>query len=238
MNKYLTQFDRKLKKEYRGSVVKVNTIKDLEPNAKEYLNKLAKAGYIDRVTWGWYWIPDEYKDFFDFLKKDKNFKVLSGQSAASFWDYDFVHREIHCLKVGDRSYKKALETFAKSKGWEVEVDYIRDISESNYVKRGGIYVETREKTIIECLQRWAFLDAFAVLFTHRNKIKLEDLNKRAYWTRIERSDVRVRQVLEYGACKLYQLLGEPKFKTRKITLKDEFIRTDIDEAIERVVEFA
>lgn len=238
MNKYLTQFDRKLKKEYRGSLVKVNTIKDLEPNAKEYLNKLAKAGYIDRVTWGWYWIPDEYKDFFDFLKKDKNFKVLSGQSAASFWDYDFVHREIYSLKVVDRSYKKALEIFVKSKGWEVEVNHVKDISKLNYVKRAGIFVETPEETIINCIQRWAFLDAFAVLYTNKYRIGLKELYRRAYWKRIARSDVRVRQALKYATYRFNQSAGKKIFRTRRATIEDEFIRNNIDEAIEKVVEFA
>ncbi len=238
MSGYLDQFNKKLRKEYKGSLIKVNKIKDIEPNAKEYLNKLAKAEYIERIVWGWYWVPDDYQDFYDFIKKDKNFKILSRQSAASFWNYDFVHREIYNLKVGDRSYKKALETFAKGKGWEVEVDYVGDISDMNYVKRGGIYVETREETIITCVQRWAFLDAFAVLYTNKNRIRLKELYRRAYWKRIARSDVRVKQALEYGTYKFYQSMGEKIFRTRRTTIKGEFIRNNIDEAIGRVVEFA
>jgi hypothetical protein len=227
-----------LRKGYKGSLIKVNKIKELDPNAKKYLNKLSKAGYIERITWGWYWVPDDYRDFYDFLKKDRNFKVLSGQSAASFWDYDFVHRDIYNLKVGDHSYKKALETFAKSKGWEVQVDYVKDIPESNYVIKGGIYVETPEDTVIDCLRRWAFLDAFAVLYTNKYRIRLKELYRRTYWKRIARSDVRIKQALEYGTYRFYKLSGEQVFKTRKTTIEDELIRKDIDEAIEKVAEFA
>ncbi len=237
MDKYLNRFHKKLKKDHKGGLIKVNNIKELEPNAKEYLNKLAKLGYIERVTWGWYWVPDDYQDFFDFLKKDKNFKILSAQSAASFWNYDFVHREIFNIKVDDISFKKALEVFSKSKDWEVEVEYVKNPSELRYIKRGGIFVETREKTIIGCIQRWAFLDAFAVLYTNKNSIRLKELKRRAYWKRIKKSNVRVRQVLDYGAYRFYRLSKEHVFKTRKITIEDEFIKRDIDEAIERVVEF-
>lgn len=238
MKKYLDRFYRKLNKDYKGSLIKVNMVKELEPNAKEYLNKLAKAGYIEHITWGWYWIPDDYQDFFDFLKKDRNLKVLSGQSAASFWNYDFVHREIYSLKVKDRSYKKALEIFTKSKGWEVEVNQVKDISELKYVTRAGIFVETPEETIINCIKRWAFLDAFAVLYTYKHRIVLKELYSRAYWKRIARSDVRVRQALKYATYRFNQSAEEKIFRTKRVTIEDEFIRNSIDEAVEKVIEFA
>lgn len=238
MIKYLDRFNTKLKKEFKGSLVKVDKVRDIEPNAKEYLNKLAKAGYIQSVVWGWYWVPDNYKDFYDFLKKDKNFKILSAQSAASFWDYDFIHREIYNIKVDDKSFKSALEAFAKIKDWKIAVEYVDDPDKLRYIKRGGIYIETREETIIECIQKWAFLDAFAVLYTNRNRIILKELKRRAYWNRISKSRIRVRQAIDYGSYKLFKLLGDSKFKTREISIDDEFIKNDIDEAIDRVVEFA
>ena len=238
MKKYLNKFYRKLRKDYMGSLIKVNKAKRLEPNAKEYLNKLAKAGYIEWITWGWYRVPDDYRDFFDFLKKDKNFKVLSGQSAASFWNYDFVHREFFSLKVEDRSYKNALEIFAKGKGWKVEVKHVKDISELKYTKKDGIFVETPEETIINCIQRWAFLDAFAVLYTNKYRIVMKELCRRTYWKRIARSDVRVRQALKYATYRFNQSTKEKIFRTRKATIEDEFVRNNIDEAIDKVVELA
>jgi hypothetical protein len=212
-------------------------IKEIEPNAKEYLNSLAKNGIIERVTWGWYWVPDEYMDFFDFLKKDKNFKVLSGQSAASFWNHDFIHRDIYSIKVVDKSFEKALKIFAKNRDWEVNIEYTEDISEVDYIKREGFYIETPVETIVDCIHRSAFADAFAVLFMIRKRVKIKEFYERIYWKRIARSDIRVRQVLEYGRYRFYQLLKDPAFKTRKMTIKDKFIRRDIDEAVERVVEF-
>lgn len=68
-------------------MVKVEDIKN-EPNAREYLNKLAKAGLVERVRWGWYWIPDKIKDPWDFFEKDKGFKIISHQTAASLWNSD------------------------------------------------------------------------------------------------------------------------------------------------------
>ncbi|MFQ6128801.1 MAG: hypothetical protein ACE5QW_07870 [Thermoplasmata archaeon] len=238
MTIYLDRFYKKLKKDLKGSLVKVAKIKELEPNAKEYLNKLAKAGRIEHVSWGWYWVPDNYRDIFDFLRKDKNFKMLSSQSAASFWNYDFIHREIYNIKVYDRSYGKALEVFARSRGWNVEVEYVENTSEIKYVRRGGIYVEAIDENIIDCLQRWAFTDAFAVFFVNKERIKSRELSKRAYWKRIARSDVRVRQALAYGAHRFNQSLGRVVFSTRKTTIKDEFVRRGVDEAVQKVVEFA
>src|SRR5665647_261167 len=122
MPEYLTQFSKKLKP-YKGSLVRVKSVIGTEPNAKEYLNKLSKEGSIERVKWGWYWVPTEVKDVWDFLEKDQNFKVVSAQTAASFWNNDFVHRDVYVLKVKDKSYGKALKEFGKKKGWNFEVEY-------------------------------------------------------------------------------------------------------------------
>jgi hypothetical protein len=236
MQAYLNRFHEKLKQRYQGSLVRVKTVKEVEPNAKEYTNKLAKAGLIERGKWGWYWIPDEVKDVWDFLKKDRNFKVASAQTAASFWNYDFVHRDILVLKVKDRSYGKALEAFAKRKGWNIQIDYVKEPSEARYIKIGKLLVEDAESTIIECVQNWAFTDGFAVLYSNRGKIKLKQLSKRGYWKRISGTDVRVRQALEYGCRRANEMTGEYLFPVKEARLDDEFLRREIDEAVERVVE--
>jgi len=116
MANYLERFNKRLRKRYAGCLVKVEDVKKVEPNAKEYLNKLAKAGLIEKVRWGWYWVPDDVKDPWDFFKKDKGFKIISCQTAASLWNNDFIHRDAYALKVSDRSYAKALEEFAKKRG--------------------------------------------------------------------------------------------------------------------------
>ncbi len=238
MSKYLNQFNRRLRREWKGSLVKVSDINDREPNAKEYLNNLAREGLIERVIWGWYWVCDELDDFYDFLKKERHFAVLSSQSAASFWNHDFIHRDIINIKVVNRSFGKALKVFSENRGWMVEIEFIKNFSDERYIKRGGLYVETFEEAIINCIQRWAFTDAFAVLFVNRARVRINELNKRAYWMRLAGTDFRVRQVLDYGANRLNELLEEPFFKTRMITIEDSFIRDNVDDAIERVVEFA
>lgn len=70
---YLREFNEKLRL-FKGSLVKVKSVKDIEPNTKEYLNKLSKEGLIERVKWGWYWIPAKIKDVWDFWRKTRTSK--------------------------------------------------------------------------------------------------------------------------------------------------------------------
>jgi predicted transcriptional regulator of viral defense system len=233
MPEYLKEFNAKLK-DLEGSLVRVKSVKNIAPNAKEYLNKLAAEGYIKRVKWGWYWIPTEITDVWNFLEKDKNFKVVSGQTAASFWNNDFVHRDIYVLKVKDKSYGKALEEFGKKKCWNFKVEYSKDASKIKYTKIGNLLVEDMEETIIECLQNWAFSDAFATLYENRDKINVERLYRESYWKRISKTNVRAKQALEYGFHQLEEL-GGAEFPHRETKLADNFVKREIDEAIEKVV---
>lgn len=233
MPEYLTEFNEKLRP-FKGSLVRVKSIKSSEPNAKEYLNKLAKEGSVEKVRWGWYWIPAKIKDFWDFLGKDRNFKVVSAQTAASFWNNDFIHRDIYVLKVKDKSYGKALKEFAKKRGWNVEVKYYEG-PEIRYRKIGNLFVEDLEENVLDCLQNWAFTDAFATLYANRNRIDLDRLYKEAYWKRISKTNVRAKQALEYGFHHLGELSGV-KFQHREPRFDDDFVKREIDEAIEKVVE--
>jgi hypothetical protein len=234
MPEYLTEFNKRLRSS-KGSLVRVNSVKGVEPNAKEYLNKLSKEGLIERVKWGWYWIPTKVKDVWDFLEKDKNFKVVSAQTAASFWNHDFVHRDIYVLKVKDRSYGEALKEFAKKRGWTFEVEYSKDPSEIKYRKIGKLLVEDIEENVIDCLQNWAFADAFATLYENRDKINLNRLYRKSYWKRISKTNVRAKQALEYGFHQLEEL-GGVEFPHRETKLEDDFVKREIDEAIEKVAE--
>jgi hypothetical protein len=234
MPEYLQEFSKRLRP-FKGSLVRVNSVKEVEPKAKEYLNKASKEGIVERITWGWYWVPTEIKSVWDFLEKDKNFKVVAAQTAASFWNNDFVHRDIYVLKVKDKSYGKALKAFAKKKGWNIEVEYSRDPSKIKYRKVGNLLVEDIEENVIDCLQNWAFADAFATLYENRSKINLNRLYKEAYWRRISKTNVRAKQALEYGFHQLEEL-GGVEFPHRETKLEDDFVRREIDEAIEKVVE--
>lgn len=234
MEGYLQRFYEKLKEKYGGSLVKVEEIRKIEPNAKEYLNKLAREGLIERVRWGWYWIPDEIKDPWEFFEKDRNFKVISCQTAASLWNLDFVHREVFAVKVTNKSYGKALEEFFKRRGWKIWVEVVsKPIS---YVRMNGLFVESLDETIIGCVQRWAFMDAFATLYVNRDKINLKMLLKKCYWRRIKGTDVRVKQAIEYGCHLINKLTGEIVFSVREPKIKDEYVKGEIEEAVERVVE--
>jgi len=235
MSNYLKEFHERLR-EWRGSLVRVKSLKSIEPNAKEYLNKLSKEGLIERVKWGWYWVPTEIKDVWDFLEKDKNFKVISAQTAASFWNYDFIHRDVYVLKVRDKSFGKALKEFARRRGWNVEAEYSKDFSKAKYKKFGKLLVEDMEDNVIECLQNWAFTDAFATLYSNRDRISLDRLYKESYWKRVSKTDVRVRQALEYGCHRINELSGKELFPSREPKLEDDFVRREIDEAVEKVVE--
>jgi hypothetical protein len=235
MTQYLQHFYERLRKAYAGSLVKVKEVEQTEPNAKEYLNKLAKAGLIEKVRWGWYWVPGKIRSPLDFFEKDKGFKMVSCQTAASLWDQDFVHRDVYSLKVTDRSYGKALEEFAKRRGWRVQVEYVDKVGSSRKVR--GLVVEGIEDTIIECMSRWAFVDAFATLYSNRRRIKLEDLSKQSYWKRIRGTNVRVRQALEYGCNLINESACREVFDCRKAKLDDEYLKREIEEAVEKVVEF-
>ena len=234
MPEYLTEFNKRLRS-FKGSLVRVNSVKGIEPNAKEYLNKLSKESLIERVKWGWYWIPTKVKDVWDFLEKDKNFKVVSAQTAASFWNLDFVHRDVYILKVKDRSYGEALKEFAKKRGWTFEIEYSKDPSKIRYRKIGDLFVEEMEENVIVCLQNWAFADAFATLYENKDRINLDKLYKESYWKRISKTNVRVKQALEYGFHRLGELSGV-EFRHREAKLEDPFVRREVDEAVEKVAE--
>ncbi|MEM3407057.1 MAG: hypothetical protein QXY18_00415 [Nitrososphaerota archaeon] len=234
MEEYLKRFNERLRKRYAGCLVKIKDVKKIEPHAKEYLNRLAKIGLIEKVRWGWYWVPDDIKDPWDFFEKDKGFKIISCQTAASLWNDDFIHRDAYSLKVSDKSYGKALEEFAKRRGWRIQVEYSTKLT--NYRKVGKLFIEDINETITECMQRWAFMDAFAVLYLNKNRIMLEDLSKKNYWKRIRGTKVRVRQALEYGCNLINELTNRKIFNIRRPKLSDEYVKREIEEAVEKVVE--
>lgn len=234
MPEYLDEFNKRLRKDWRGSLVKVERVK--EPNAREYMHSLARTGSIEHVSHGWYWVPDEVETFYDFLRADRNFKVVSGQSAASFWNNDFIHRDVYSLKVKDKSYAKALKSFAKKRGWETEIEVVN--GDIPYIEQHGLKIEPVSDSIIECLQSWAFADAFSALYLNRAKVRLEELSKKAYWKRLSKTPIRVRQILEYGSEKINKLTEKKIFDVRGIDIEDDFIRNELDEAVEKVVALA
>jgi hypothetical protein len=128
-----------------------------------------------------------------------------------------------------------LKEFAKKKGWNVEVEYSKDSLKIKCRKIGNLFVEDIGENVIECLQKWAFVDAFATLIENRGRISLESLYKDSYWKRISKTNVRVKRALEYGFRRMGEL-GGVQFPHRETRLEDGFVRREIDEAGEKVVE--
>ncbi len=167
----------------------------------------------------------------------RGFKVIIKQTAASIWNYDFIHRDIYRLAVRDISYKRALEGFARQMGWNFEVEYHREIP---YDYRGvdGLLVEAPESCIVSCMSEWSFADAFAILYFRREEVDFGKLKRMARWKRVSRTDVRVWTAVKYGCSLLNERLGKRVFRVRSTSLRREDVGELVDEAVEEVVEFA
>lgn len=220
----LEQFYRDLKQSWAGSLVRVRHVR--HRHAKEYLHQLAGQGLVERVAWGWYWVPAPIEDAWDFLAKDKNFKVVAGQTAASLWNGDFVHRDAYVVNVRDGSYGRALTAFGQSRGWSFQVEVAKPPA---YTKMDGLLVETAAETVADCVRRWAFMDAFAVLRGHP-RIDASRISRKYYWQRLPGTQMRIRPVLEYGIARLHG--RETK------ALSDPYVQQEVDEAVEKVLELA
>ena len=232
----LDEFLQNLERDRKGSLVSVSEAKQEDKNAKKFLSLLAQRNRVQRVTWGWYWIPVKYNDFFDFLAKDKHFKVLQKQTAASIWNGDFIHRDHSMVAVKSKGFAKAFKAFSESQGWNVSVE-IRNFEEGQYRKVGKLYVESLEETIVDCLKAWAFADAFAALYDNHGTVNDEGLSTH-YWERIPRTEVRVGQVLARGNYLIEQAAaGEFKALT-PFRISDSFVERQIEEAVDKVVAFA
>ena len=236
MQDYLKGFYNALKK-YECSLISVRTAKKLNKNAREYLTKLANQDAIEKASWGWYYVKTKKEaSALEFLQQDQNFKAIVSQSAASFWNHDFIHREALNVVVDDKSFGKALAAFAKKKGWQLTIEYNKDARKLKFEKIRKLSVEGPDTAIIECVRNWAFADAIAVLVVNKNRINWQKLTGRSYWTRISGTDVRARQAIEYAAYQLNKK-SDTKFNVRKITINDNFVRQELDEAVEKVLEF-
>jgi hypothetical protein len=171
------------------------------------------------------------------LAKDEGFKVIIKQTAASIWNHDFIHRDIFRLAVDDRSYKRALEIFAKRMGWNFEVEFHKRIP-YEYKRIDGLLVEDLESCIANCLVEWSFTDAFAALYFRRKEIDFDKLKSVGRWKRVSRTNLRVWTLVKYG-CKLFnEHFGREIFKLRAVEIKQDDVRELVSEAVGKVVEFA
>lgn len=234
---YLQSFKDALEKKFSGSLFSVSHAQHFHNRAKEYLYRLSKTGQVEHVSWSWYYFPKKYRDPWDFLSKDKGFKVVIKQTAASIWNYDFVHREVYRLAVEDKSYKKALERFAEKMAWTFEVEYYDKIP-YEYIRVDELFVESPEFCVINCMADWSFMDAFAILYFRKDEIDLDKLKRLGRWRRISKSDVRVWTAIKYGCDLFNKNLGKRLFNVRSTNLEQEDIKELVDDAVNKVVEFA
>jgi hypothetical protein len=147
-----------------------------------------------------------------------------------------VHRDVVTLYVKDKSYGKALEKFCKKRGWKLEISNSEESPEC--VKIGKLYVQDLGENIVDCTTRWAFVDAFATIYENRRKINLEKIAEHYYWNRLSGSNTRIGQVLGYAFRKFNDAMKKEVFPNYRTRLPDKFVRRTIDEAVEKVIEFA
>jgi hypothetical protein len=234
---YLEQFSSALAEKWKGSLFKVNEAKKIDVRAKEYLYRLGRLGEVERVYWGWYYVPEKQRDVWEFLTSDKWFKVLIKQTAASIWNYDFVHRNVYRLAVEDHSYKKALERFGKERDWIFEVEYYQKVP-YEYKEVDRLYIETPESCLVSCMADWAFLDAFAVLYFRKDETSFGKVRELARWKRISRTDTRVWNAIKYGCSFFNEHIGKRVFNVKSTMLEQDDVKELVEEAVEKVMEFA
>ena len=234
---YLDEFEARLAKDWSGSLFSLSSIRRIHPRAKEYLYRLTKGNGVRRIAWGWYWMPVSYRDAWEFLAMDRGFKVIIKQTAVSIWNYDFIHRDVFRLAVNDQSYKRALEVFAKSMSWNFEVEFHRKIP-YEYKKVNDLFIETLESCIVNCLAEWSFIDAFAALYFRRREINFDKLRNLGRWKRVSKTNLRVWSLIKYGCKLINEHLGREIFKFKAVEIKQDDVRELVNEAVEKVVEFA
>jgi len=236
---YLEEFAKNLKFKWKGSLFSVEAAQAVHKRAKEYLHRLEKAGVVERVCWGWYYFPYEFRDVWEFLRKDEGFKILIRQTASCIWNYDFIHRNVYRLAVKDRSYKRALEAFAKKRGWIFEIEVISGLENKiKFKKIDGLLVEDLESCIVNCMAEWSFLDAISALYFRRDEASLRELKQLGRWKRISKTEIRIWNAIKYACNTFNENLGRKIFNVRNTRVSRPDIRELIDESVEKVVEFA
>ena len=102
----------------------------------------------------------------------------------------------------------------------------------------GLFIETLESCIVNCLAEWSFIDAFATLYFRREEVDFGKLRILARWKRLSKTNLRVWTLVKYG-CKLFnERFGREVFRFKAAEVKQADVRELINEAVEKVVEFA
>jgi hypothetical protein len=88
------------------------------------------------------------------------------------------------------------------------------------------------------LAEWSFIDAFATLYFRREEVDFDKLRDLGRWKRVSKTNLRVWILIKYG-CKLFnEYLGREVFKFKSVEIKQVDVKELVNEAVEKVVEFA
>ncbi len=157
--------------------------------------------------------------------------------AALFFYRDFVHRNVYRLAVEYQSYKRVLESFGRKRGWIFEVEKYDKVP-CEYREVDGLLVERPENCVVSCLADWVFIDAFAVMYFRRDDISLDRLKELGRWKRFSGTNTRVWSAIKYDCSLFNTRLGEKVFNFTRTSLRQGDIRELVEEAVEKVMDFA
>jgi hypothetical protein len=88
------------------------------------------------------------------------------------------------------------------------------------------------------LAEWSFIDAFAALYFRREEVDIDELKNLGRWKRVSKTNLRVWTLIKYG-CRLFnEHFGREVFKLKAAEVKQDDIKELVDEAVEKVIEFA
>ncbi|MDT7891970.1 MAG: hypothetical protein RQ952_04430 [Thermoproteota archaeon] len=121
--------------------------------------------------------------------------------------------------------------------WNFEIEYYKKIP-YEYKEFDGLFVETLESCIVSCFTEWSFIDAFAVLYFRRKEVDFDKLSNLGRWKRASQTNLRVWTLIKYGCKLLNEHFGKEIFKFKAFEIKQAHMKELVEEAIEKVIEFA
>jgi len=122
-------------------------------------------------------------------------------------------------------------------GWDFEVEYYKKIP-YEYEEVDGLFIETLESCIVDCLAEWSFVDAFAALYFRREEVDFDKLRNLGKWKRVSKTNLRVWTLIKFGCNLFNEHFGRGVFKFKAAEVKQADVRELVNEVVEKVVEFA
>jgi len=121
--------------------------------------------------------------------------------------------------------------------WDSEVEYYKK-TPYEYKKVDCLFIETLESCIVSCLADWSFIDAFATSYFRKEEIDFDRFKLFGRWKRVSRTNLRVWTLVKHGYKLFNGHFGKEIFKFKSTEIKQTEVRELVNEAVEKVVEFA